>query len=152
MAMAIIGGIMAMAGSFFLWYMDIGMFGSSFIGVQDITNDNLMYTWLIPLFGLLATIFGIVGFVTQKKALGIITALSGLLSFLIAIIVPIHYSFEIDINLTDAFFMSSEGMMFIYIGGIIAIIGGLLAMVGGFSLSRKVTRVRQPAQPQQYYR
>lgn len=138
-----------MAGSMFLWYIDFG-WGSSFSGVQDISNGDFLYSWLIPVFGLLALIFGTLAYAIQKKSMGAITTVFGLLGVIVTFIIPVHFSIETDTSLLDAFFISDGGSIFIYIGGFIAIIGGFLIMIGGSILVKKLTIVRRSLRQNRY--
>jgi hypothetical protein len=149
MALALVGGLMMMAGSMFLWYIDFG-WGSSFSGVQDISNGDFLYSWLIPVFGLLALIFGTLAYAIQKKSMGAITTVFGLLGVIVTFIIPVHFSIETDTSLLDAFFISDGGSIFIYIGGFIAIIGGFLIMIGGSILVKKLTIVRRSLRQNRY--
>jgi len=144
MVLSIIGGILVLMGPFFFWYMDLGMFGCYFSGIQNFSYPELQYAWLIPITGLLAISLGIVGYASQNKFAGGLIALLGFVAGLTTILIPLHFAIATDSSFMEELFVTDElGSMEIYIGGFLAMFGSLLAVIGGIILARKV----KPAPP-----
>ena len=142
MSGALVGTILALIGSFVLYYSQSSYSGySEFIGVQNIWGDEFVYAWLILIFAILVIIFAPIAFGMQNRGMAITAAVFGLLVFLIAIILPIHVGVEIG-SVDRGFFYSENGGTLIYIGGFMAIIGGLTAMSGAIGLSGRIKRAK----------
>jgi hypothetical protein len=157
MALAMMGGIMAMACAVMVFYTSVAG-ETNFSNMFDNLPDDYIYAWLIPLSGLLAVLFSAIGFAIQNKAMGVLTGVFGILLLILPVVWTFHMASDMDASIVDVFY-SSESILgynftMIFIGGILAMLGGILAIAGGFGLARRIGRVRQPAQPpqQQYYR
>ena len=147
---AIIGAIMVIVGSFILYYYSSTFGGSMYMGVQDITQGDFVYAWLIPIFGLLVIILAPVAFAMQNKAVATVAIVFGLLIMLIAILLPIHIAVDTGGDIIDSFYFSQMGFTTIYMGGFMAIFGGIIAMSGAASLGGAIKRANPPIYPPQY--
>lgn len=156
MVTAIIGGMLALIGSFFLWYQTT-TFANFTLGVNDLTGDYV-YGWLIPIFGLLALAIAALAFSLKNTAAATIASVFGLMTFIFALLLPIHmYSGIPNVSIIDGFYFSDFGVTQIYLGGFIAMFGGLMAMGGAGALANSIKKSKQsqypPYPPQQpgYY-
>ncbi len=148
MIMAIIGGVMALIAAFTLfWISTSGSYAymdSGFYGIGDL-GDDYVYAWLIPIFGILVLVFGIIAYAVQNKAMAVLAGVFGLLVMILPLVLALHLSSEFE-SLIDVFFYSesygttyySYSVTRIYLGGFMAMIGGLLGTIGGFSMMGKM--------------
>ena len=159
MILAIVGGIMALvACSMFYLYVNTG--GAEFQSLWDMLDyvpDEYLYLWMIPVGAVLAILLAVIGYAAQSKGAGYIVGLLGLLLLFLPLIYAVHLSSDFGEPIQNVFYQSSnsmvsEGEWYMFLGGFMCMFDGLMILISGFGLAKKIGRVRQPVQQQQYYR
>ena len=145
----IIGGILAMICAVTLFRTTA--MGMSITVGMDFLENNYTYAWLIPISGMLAMIFGIIGYLKQKRIIGLIIVFLGILAFILPLVLAAHISSEGELAFGEVFYYSETQTGFgftstfsnIYIGGILAMIGGIILIIGGFLFFMKTKKVEK---------
>lgn len=163
MIMAIIGGILVLVGTFIMWFASASG-NSDFMTLYDLIDieSEFAYGYLIPIAGIIAIVMAPIAFMMQNRNIATVVAVFGLLAFLFAILVPLHWG-SMNNDIASAFYISESfygtTITSIYLGGFIAIIGGILTMVAGLNMAKAIKKEQgspygqytPPPQPPGYY-
>jgi len=155
----ILGGLLALVCSF-MFFLTANENNTNYTTLWECLDNwpgEYMYAALIPVFGILALILGIVGYSAQNRGAGTGAGVLGILLLILPIVLAVHISVDNDMPLADVFFwmndMGSGGMaMHMFLGGFQSMFAGILVMIGRFSLAKKIRLSKTPVAPQQYYR
>jgi hypothetical protein len=152
MVLALIGGILMMIGPFISFLAGCLWGQCQGFGIADpYLPGELLYAYLILVFGILVLIFGILTPVLRKKQYATMTWVFALVGMVIGIVVLIH-----AIVRAESYIGYSGVSVVPSVGFFLVVAGAVLGMVGGFLLSSVFARLPpapmqapvQPGQPQ----
>jgi hypothetical protein len=150
MALAIIGGIIALIGAF-MFFMYVTPNDTEFQTLWELLEeapDAYLYLWLIPILGILAIVLSLIGYAIQSKGAGYATALLGILILVLPLVFAFHLSSDYGTPVQEVFYFASEsgmsnGMWQMFLGGFMAMSAGLTVMGAGFGLAGGIGRMKR---------
>lgn len=159
MMAALIGGVGALVASY-MFFLVVTMNDIEYIPLWDYLEyapEEFLYAWMIPVAGVMAILFGIIGFAAQSRGMGYLVGILGILLLILPVIFAFHVSVEADIPIQEVFYSSAETTIdersfSMFLGGFEAMLAGLIVMAGGFGLAGRIGREQRRHPPQQQYR
>lgn len=153
LALALIGGSLALLGVFFTWDRpldsDTGIFDSNLINV--VSGGGYVYIFIVPILAALALGLAILCAASRSRAQGFGIAVISIILFCIILFYNIQYSFAhykpLEAGPMDTFFTylrRTTGILLSMFGSFLAIIGGFLAALGPKTVKEGKMIVYQP--------
>jgi hypothetical protein len=145
MSFAALGGVLAIVVTFVFIYIsgDSYMwFDEGFVGISDILDlsvgGNYVYLWLLPVFGILTIVLGLVGYLLQKKEVAYAIPIFGFVLLILPLLFIFQFSNDFNMSAVEVFYdtanVGSANVMWLFLGGVLCWIAAGLVLLGGKSL------------------
>jgi hypothetical protein len=160
MVLGIISGIMLMisvfmafvsvcqTSTFYTTCVSANPGGLSYFGMTNDLGNEFAYGYLLPIFGILVLVFGILAPILRNKNLATMTWVFGMVGIVMAVVLLMHFMLRVLDAMGTTFSPFYTYSVMPAAGFFVAIIGAILGLVGGFMLGKQISQLQQFTMPQ----